>query len=100
MHLDLEFEVVIGEVLIIFDVDRLLLPFHHLGLVKHVGVVHLLDIELELVFVGDGDVGSDEGGLVVVKAFAKRSKVLVVGPLCKVGVLEFLFCFHIERAPC
>jgi hypothetical protein len=26
--------------------------------------------------------------------------VLVVGPLCKVGVLEFLFCLHIERAPC
>jgi hypothetical protein len=26
--------------------------------------------------------------------------VLVAVPLCKVGILEFLFCLHIERAPC
>jgi hypothetical protein len=67
---------------------------------EHVGVVHLLEIELELFFVGDGDVRSDEGGLVVVKSFAKRIKVLMAVLLCKVGVLEFLFGLHIERAPC
>jgi len=60
----------------------------------------LLEIELELVFARDGDVGSDEGGLVVVKSFAERSKVLVAVPFRKVGVLEFLFGLHIERAPC
>ena len=91
---------VFGKVVVNFDVDGLLLPFHHFGLVEHVGVVHLLEIELELVFVGDGDVGSNEGCLVVVNSFAKHSKVLVAVPLCKVGILEFLFCLHIERAPC
>ena len=100
MCLDLEFEVVFGEVIVSFDVDRLLLPFHHFSLVEHVGVVHLLKIELEFVIVRDGDVGSDEGSLVVIKSFAKRSKVLVAVPLCKVGIFEFLFCLHIERAPC
>ncbi len=40
------------------------------------------------------------GSLVVIKSFAKRSKVLVAVPLCKVGVLEFLFGLHIKRAPC
>ena len=45
---------VFGKVIVSFDVDWLLLPFHHFGLVGHVGVVHLLKIELELVFVGDG----------------------------------------------
>ncbi len=60
----------------------------------------MFEIELELVFVGDGDVGSDEGGLVVVEAFAKRGKVLVAIPLRKLGFLEFLLCLYIERAPC
>jgi hypothetical protein len=69
----------------------LLLPFHHLGLVEHVGVVHLL--------VGDGDIGSDEGGLVVVETFTERGKVLVAVPLCEVGILEFLLCLYVERAP-
>ncbi len=63
MHLDLEFKVVFGEVIVSFYVDMLLLPFHHLGLVEHVGVVHLLKIELELVFVGNGDVVMDEGSV-------------------------------------
>ena len=63
-------------------------------------VIHLLEIELELVFVGDGDVGSDEGGLVLVEAFAECSKFLVAVPLRKVGVLKFLLCLHIKRAPC
>ena len=96
----LEFKVVFGKVVVGFDVDRLLLSFHHLGLVKHVGVVHSLEIELELVFVGDGDVGSDEGGLVVIEAFAESGKVLEAVPLRKVGIFEFLLCLHIKMAPC
>ena len=41
-----------------------------------------------------------KGCLVIVEAFTKHGKVLVVVPLCKVGVLEFLLCLYIERAPC
>jgi hypothetical protein len=60
----------------------------------------LLEIELQLVFVGDGYIGSDKGGLVVVKAFTERGKVFVAVPLCEVGVLEFLLCLYVKRAPC
>ena len=60
----------------------------------------MLEIELELDFVRDGDVRSDEGSLVVIEAFSERGKVLMVVPLCKVGVVEFLLCLYIKRAPC
>ena len=39
---------VFGEVIVSFDVDWLLLPFHHFGLVGHVGVVHLLKMSCSL----------------------------------------------------
>jgi hypothetical protein len=42
----------------------------------------------------------DEGGLVVIKAFAECGEVFVAVPLCEVGILELLFCLYVERAPC
>ena len=49
---------------------RLLFPRQHFLLVKAVAVIHIFQIKLKLIIVGNGDVGTDEGTLVVVEALA------------------------------
>ncbi len=63
---DDRFEVLPGEFEIGFGGNGLLLPGEHVLFVEFVAVVDLLEIKLEFVFVGDGDIRSYEHNLVVV----------------------------------
>ena len=60
----------------------------------------MLQVELELVFVQDGDIGAQEGGLVVFKALAKVGDVLVRVPWRKLGVLELFLGLDVKGTPC
>ena len=75
------FEIRLRFVVVGFDGGRLLFPRQHFLLVESVAVVDFLQIELEFVVVGDGDVRPDEGALVVVEALPKRGEVFVGVPL-------------------
>ncbi len=77
--LDSHLKVVLGACVVGLGGRGLLFPFHHLSLVKNVGTVHSLQVELELVLVQDGDVRLHKGGLVVVKMLSK-GEVLVAVP--------------------
>ncbi len=57
-----------------------LFPFHHLDLVKNVGIVHLPQVELELVLVQDGGVRFHKGALVIVETLSKGNEALVTVP--------------------
>jgi hypothetical protein len=93
------FEMKYGLLVIGFDEQGLAFPLHHLGLVKHQRVVDLLQIKLGFVVIQNGDVGSDEGNLVINKPFAKGSEVLVTVPFCEVGILQFLLWLDVEGTP-
>ncbi len=71
VSLDLHFKVIFGSRVVGLGSYGLLFPFHHLGLVKKVGAVHFLQIELELVLIRYGDVGSHKGGLVVFETLSE-----------------------------
>ena len=75
-----EFEVALGLLIVGFDGGGLALPLHHLGLVEHIGIVDLLEVELQLVFVGDGDVRTNQRVLIVVKLFPKGGDLLGAVP--------------------
>jgi hypothetical protein len=85
-----EFEVALGLLVVVFDEGGLVLPVHHLGLVEHVGIVDLLKLELQLVFIGDGDVRTNQRVLIIVESFPKGGEVLKAVPFCKVCVLQLL----------
>jgi hypothetical protein len=78
--LDSHLKVVLGAHVVGLGGRGLLFSFHHLGLVKNVGIIHFLQVELELVFVQNGDVRLYEGGLVVVEMLSKGGEVLVAVP--------------------
>ena len=63
MQFDKCFKVVLCQIVVHLGGAVLLFPLHHLRLVKEVEVIHLLQVELELVLVRDGDIGVHEGGL-------------------------------------
>jgi hypothetical protein len=54
---------------------------------------------LEFVVVGDGDVRSNEGALVVVEALSERGEVFVGVPFGVVIFLQFLLGLHVEGTP-
>ncbi len=85
-----EFEVALGLLIVGFDGGGLALPLHHLGLVKHIGIVDLPKEELQLVFIGDGDVQTNQHVLIVIKSFPKGGEVLGAVPFRKVGILQLL----------
>jgi hypothetical protein len=64
-----------------------------------VAVLHLLEIELELVLIRDCDFGADEGSLVVIEALAESGKVFVTVPFCVVRIFQCFLCLNIKRAP-
>jgi hypothetical protein len=82
---DKSFKVCLCIVEIVFDGFRLVLPLWHLFLVKVVQGIHLLEIKLELVFVGDCNAKPFDAHLVVVKALAKNCEMLFSVPLRIVG---------------
>jgi hypothetical protein len=57
---DTHLEIILGERVVGLGGNRLLLPFHHFCFVEYVGVLHLLQIELEFVLARYGDVGAHE----------------------------------------
>jgi hypothetical protein len=59
MGFDAHLEPDLGKCIVGFCDVRLLLPLHHFGLVEYVGVIHLLQIELEFALVRYGDVGAN-----------------------------------------
>jgi len=82
-----------------FDDGWLLLPRQQFLLVEAVAVLDFLQIKLEFVVVGDGDVRSDEGALVVIKALSKCGEVFVGVPFGVVIFLQFLLGLHVEGTP-
>ena len=48
------------------------------------GRVHLLEVKLELIFVGDGDSEALDANLIVIEAFSEGCEVYFVVPLCVV----------------
>ncbi len=69
-----------------FDGCGLALPFHHLSLVKQDGVIDLLEVELQLVFVKDRDVQPNQRILIIVELFPKGGQMLVAVPFCEVSI--------------
>ncbi len=67
-----------------------MLPRQHFLLVEAVAVVDFLQIKLEFAIVGDGDVQSHEGTLVVVEALSERGEVFVGVPFRVVILFELL----------
>ncbi len=70
---------------IVFDGFRLVLPLCHLFLVKVVRGIHLLEIKLELVFIGDCNAKPFNAHLVVIEALAESCEMLLSIPLRIVG---------------
>ncbi len=92
-------EVSLRLVVVGFDVGWLLLPRQHFLLVEAVAVVNFLQIKLEFVIVGDGDVRSNEGALVVVEVLSERGEVFVGVPFGVVIFLQFLLGLNVEGTP-
>ena len=70
-------EVCLCLVVVGFDVGQMLLPRQHFLLVKAIAVVDLLQVKLEFVVIGNGDVRSHKGALVVVKVLPEHGEVFV-----------------------
>ncbi len=77
----------------------LLFPRQHLLLVKAVAIIDFLQIKLELVVLGDGDVRSDEGTSIIIKALPECREVFVSVPFCVVFLFEDLLCLDVEGTP-
>jgi hypothetical protein len=77
----------------------LLFPCQHLLLVEEVAIVDFLQIKLELVIVGDGDVRSDKGALIIIEALPECRKVFVSVPFCVVFLFDDLLCLDVEGTP-
>ena len=92
-------EVYLCLVVVGFDGRWLLLPRQHFLLVEAVAVVDFLQIKLEFVVVGDGDVRSNEGALVLVEALSERGEVFVGVPFGVVIFLQFLLGMHVKGTP-
>ncbi len=75
----------------------LLFPHQHLLLVEAVAIVDFLQIKLELVLVGNGDVRSDKGTLIIIEVLSKCCEVFVSIPFCVVFLFEDLLCLDIEE---
>jgi hypothetical protein len=93
------FKVVLGVVVVAFDDGGLLLLILHFTLFEVVAVVHLLEVKLQFVLVGDGDVGADEGALVVIQALAERGEMFIAIPFCVVRVFQCILGLDVEWAP-
>ncbi len=52
-----------------------------------IAIIDFLQIKLELVIIGDGDVQPDEGMLIIVKALPECREVLVSIPFCVLFLL-------------
>ncbi len=71
-RLDNDFEVCLRKIEVGLGVLWLLFPRQHLLLVKAVAVIDLLQIELEFVIVGYGDIRLDEGLLIIIELLPER----------------------------
>jgi hypothetical protein len=100
LGLDSCLKVVLGTCVVGLGGRGLLFPFHHLGLVENVEIVHLLQVELEHFLIQDGDVRLHKGGLVVVETLSNGGEVLVAVPLLEVGILELLLGLGVKGTPC
>jgi hypothetical protein len=78
------FEVQFGLIEIVLGGNRLVFPLRHLLFVEVIGCVHLLEVNLELVFVKDGDAKMLDAYLVAGEALAEGREVHVTVPLCVV----------------
>ena len=96
---DKPFEVQFGFVKIVLDSDGLVLPLCHLLFVEVVGRVHLLEVKLELVFVGDDESEALDANLVVVEAFSEGCEVDLTVPLCVVCQAQIFLGVDVERTP-
>jgi hypothetical protein len=54
---------------------------------------------LELVVVNNGDIGSDEGALIIIEALPKCREVFVSVPFCVVFIFWDLLCLDVEGTP-
>ncbi len=77
----------------------LLFSHQHLLLVEAVAIVDFLQIKLELVVVGNGDVRSDKGTLIIIKALPECREVFVSIPFCVVFLFADLLCLDVEGTP-
>ncbi len=70
----------------------------HFILVKMVAVVHLLQKKLEIVFVRDSNVRTEEHALVIVDALPEGSEMFIAIPLGVVSIFQRFLCFDISGA--
>ncbi len=80
----------LGLIVVEFDAHGLALPFHHLNLVEQIGVIDLLKVELQLVFVRNRNVQPNQHILIVIESFPESGQMLVAVPFCKVSILQLL----------
>ena len=75
------FKIQLGFVEIVLDCDDLVFPLCHFLVVEVVGRVHLFEIKLYLVFVGNGDSEALNAYLIVIEAFSEGREVDLAVPL-------------------
>jgi hypothetical protein len=68
-------------------------------LIKLVAAVHLLQIELEFVFVGDVDPKAFDAKLFVIETFSKGGEVHIAIPFGPTLGLDVLLGMHIKQTP-
>ncbi len=78
---DKPFKVQLCFIKIVLDGDSLVFPLCRFIFVEVVGCIHLLEVELELVFVGDGDSEVLDANLVIIEAFSKGWEMDLAVPL-------------------
>jgi len=84
---------------VVIDRFVLVLPSHHLGLIELIPGVHLFEVELQFIFVGDCDSEASDSDLFVVESFAEGGEVHVAVPLGPIFGLDDLLGVHVKQTP-
>ena len=93
------FEVLFHHRPVVLDRFVLVLPCRHLGLIEVVAGIHLFEVELQFIFIGDCDSKAFNSDLFIVESFTKGGEVHVAVPLGPIFGLDDLLGVHVERSP-